>query len=305
MQGMSPDAKRRRRPHHQLHHQLRHELHHQLRHNATIGALLAALAGSAAAHDTWFAPLPPGPRAEVVLALGTGAHFPRQETALDMALVQASACQALGSQDGSGTAALQWQAYRPDALVLRTDGPAPAGARLSCWLQARPLSIALEDGLVKLYLDEIRALPAVRARWADLRARGVRWQERYVKNARIELDATTPGPATAGQPGQAGGAPGLDLQPDMPAAPLRAGDALRVQLLRDGQPLAGLPVVLRNDLSPLALWHRSDADGWITAVLPLAARWLLSAVDLRPSDSQPDAWDSRFVSLTLETLPRR
>ncbi|MDH4390890.1 MAG: hypothetical protein QE285_05630, partial [Aquabacterium sp.] len=125
------------------------------------------------------------------------------------------------------------------------------------------------------------------------------------RHARIEMAAALPGTASAGQAGQAGGGPGLDLQADMPAAPLRAGDTLRVQLLRDGQPLAGLPVVLRNDLSPLALWHRSDADGWINAVLPLAARWLLSGVDLQPSETEPDGWDSRFVSLRIETLPRR
>jgi len=133
----------------------------------------------------------------------------------------------------------------------------------------------------------------------------VRWQERYVKHARIELPAAAPTTASAGQTGQAGGAPGLDLQADMPAGTLRAGDSLRVQLLRDGHPLAGLPLALRNDLNPLTLWHRSDADGWITAVLPLAARWLLSGVDLQPSATDPDGWDSGFVSLHIETLPRR
>ena len=79
----------------------------------------------------------------------------------------------------------------------------------------------------------------------------------------------------------------------------------RVRLLRNGQPLPGLPLALRNDLNPLTLWHRSDADGWVTAVLPLAARWLLSGVDLQPSATDPDGWDSGFVSLHIETLPRR
>jgi hypothetical protein len=40
-----------------------------------------------------------------------------------------------------------------------------------------------------------------------------------------------------------------------------------------------------------------------STVLPLAARWLLSGVDLRPSAIDPDGWDSRFVSLHIETLP--
>jgi hypothetical protein len=269
-----------------------------------LAPLLLALAGGVQAHDTWFAPQPPGPEGELVLALGTGERFPRQETALDKDLVQASGCQALGP-GAAPTGPLQWMAYRPDAVLLRAQTPASNDTRLSCWLQAMPLAITLDDRTVKLYLDEIRALPAVRTRWAALQARGVRWQERYVKHARIELPAAAPGAANAGLPGQAGGAPGLDLQADMPAAPLRAGDALRVRLLRDGQPLAGLPLALRNDRSPLTLWHRSDADGWVTAVLPLAARWLLSGVDLRPSAVDADGWDSGFVSLHIETLPRR
>jgi hypothetical protein len=78
-----------------------------------------------------------------------------------------------------------------------------------------------------------------------------------------------------------------------------------VRLLRDGRPLAGLPVALHNDLSPLVLWQASDADGWVTLVLPLTARWLVTSVDLRPSGRQANAWESRFASLAIETLPRR
>ncbi len=269
-------------------------------------ALLLAMAGSAAAHDTWFAPLPPGAQGEFQLALGTGTRFPRQETPLDKDLVQASGCHSPGSAAVQPPAALQWVAYRSDSVVLRSGQATPAGTRHSCWLQAKPLAVSLDDHIVDIYLDEIHALPAVRARWAAMRARGVRWQEHYVKHARIELTGAGALEANAtGLPGQSGGIPGLDLQADMPAGPLRAGDALRVRLLRDGQPLAGQPVVLRNDLSPLPLWFATDADGWIMLRLPLAARWLVNTVDLRPSDTQPDAWASRFASLTLQTLARR
>lgn len=270
-----------------------------------LAPLLLALACSAQAHDTWFAPLPPGPQGELVLALGTGARFPRQETPLDKDLIRANGCQVRGTAQPAATTPLQWVSYRPDAMLLRSAQSAQPHLRHSCWLEAQPLSITLDDATVTAYLDEIRALPVVRDRWSALLRRGVRWQERYVKHARIELPAAMPGAASAGLPGQAGGAPGLDLQADMPAGALRAGDTLRVRLLRNGQPLPGLPLALRNDLNPLTLWHRSDADGWVTAVLPLAARWLLSGVDLQPSATDPDGWDSGFVSLHIETLPRR
>lgn len=261
-----------------------------------LASLLLALAGNAAAHDTWFAPLV-SPAGERQLALGTGERFPRQQTALDHDFVQDSACQ---RADGRRTA-LAWVAYHDDATVLRPAQPGPPGTRLRCWLQARPLPITLDDAIVAIYLDEIRALPAVRERWAAQRARGVRWQETYTKHARIE----TTGSGPAGQPGSSAGTPGLDLQADMPAGPLQAGQRLRVQLLRDGLPLAGMPVALHNDLSPLVLWQHSDDQGWVSLTLPLAARWLVTSVDLRPATDRPDAWDSRFASLAIETLPRR
>lgn len=261
-----------------------------------LAAALLTLAGAAAAHDTWFAPHPSS-TGERLLALSTGERFPRQQTALDHDFVHSSACL---RADGQQTP-LAWVAYRDEATLLRPAEPGPPGARLRCWLQTKPLPITLDDAVVALYLDEIRALPAVRERWAAQRARGVRWQETYTKHARIE----TAGSGPAGQPGQTAGTPGLDLQADMPAGALQAGQRLRVQLLRDGLPLAGMPVALSNDLSPLVLWQHSDAEGWVTLTLPLAARWLVTSVDLRPAAGRPDAWDSRFASLAIETLPRR
>lgn len=197
----------------------------------------------------------------------------------------------------------QWVGYRPDGRPLRSAQSAQPHHRHRCRLAAQPLPITLDDATVTEYLDEIRALPVVRDRWAALLRRGVRWQRRHAQHARIAQPAAAP--ASARQAGQATGPPGLDLQADMPDAALRAGDTLRVRLLRDGQPLPGLPLALRNDQSPLTLWHRSDADGWITAVLPLAARWLLSGVDLQPSAKVTDGWHSGFVSLHIETLPQR
>jgi hypothetical protein len=247
-----------------------------------------------------------------VLALGTGNQFPKQESPVGVRQLQTSGCRG----EGLPATRLRWVADQPAALVLRTALPAPAGSALTCWAQLVPIDIEIDDATVDVYLKEISALPAVRERWAALKAAGKPWRETYVKSVRIELlgntanntagntagSTTTAGPSTSTTAAIDG--LGLDMLLESPL-PLRAGDTLRAQLLRDGVPLAGQPLELRNDLSPLGLWRQTDAQGRIELVLPLAANWLLRGVDLRPAADHPDRWDSRFISLGLQVLPRR
>jgi len=266
-----------------------------------LAAALTTLAGYAAAHDSWFVPLPRTDRGEVVLALGTGNQFPVMETSIPLTQLARTGCQGEGQQR---PAPMRWVADRPIAVVLRSARPVPAAAALTCWAQLRPIDIEIDDATVDIYLQEINASPAVRERWQALRSRGVRWRESYTKHARIELSA--PEPAAAASPAAAP-APviglGLDLRLEAPGPP-RAGDTLRAQLLRDGQTLAGQALELRSDLSPVGIWRQTDADGRISVTVPLAANWLLRGVELRPSAAKLDAWDSRFITLTFEVLPR-
>jgi len=268
---------------------------------AIPAVLLVVLAGPARAHDSWFAPLPATARGEAVLALGTGNQFPVQEITIPLFQLRGSGCQG----EGQRASPMRWVADRPVALVLRSARPVPATTALTCWAQLHPIDIAIDDhNTVDVYLNEVSALPAVRERWAALRARGVRWQETYTKVARVELNALA---AAAGAPPAVPAAIdglALDLRIESPG-PLRAGDTLGAQLLRDGQPVAGLPLELRSDLSPVGIWRQTDAQGRISLPVPLAARWLLRGVDLRPSERRADAWDSRFISLAFEVLPRR
>ena len=263
------------------------------------------LAGSVAAHDSWFQPLPRTERGEVVLALGTGNQFPVMEVTIPLAQLARTGCQGEGQPRA---APMRWVADRPTAVVLRSARPVPATTALSCWAQLRPIDIEIDNATVEIYLQEVNAVPAVRERWQALRARGVRWQESYTKHARIELAAleaaaTTAAPAAAALPAPIDGL-GLDLRLETPG-PLRVGDTLRAQLLRDGQPLAGVPLELRSDLSPVGIWRQTDAEGRISVTVPLAANWLLRGVELRASETKPDAWDSRFITLAFEVLPKR
>ena len=257
---------------------------------------LALYCSAAFAHDTWFEPQPPGPRGELLLALGTGTQFPARDFPVLLDQLKTSGCR------GEGVRAdpLRWAGDAPAALMLRTPRPVSPAVPLTCWAQLVPIDIEIDDATVEVYLKEINALPAVRERWAALRARGVRWQETYVKHARTEIGAEEAAGAVATT---AIDGLGMDVRLEA-SAPPRAGDTLRFQLLRDGQPLAGLPVELRSELSPLGLWRQTDAQGWVELTLPLAGRWLLRATDVRPSATAPDRWDSRFLTLAFDLRPR-
>lgn len=256
---------------------------------ATVALL--TVAASARAHDTWFAPLPAQAGAAPSLALGTGDRFPKQEFAVAAEFLARQGCR---STHRPGTRALKVLRQTDTALVLR---PTPGAD--TCWAQLKPFDIELPPDKVAIYLDEIRAPVAVRAHWAGLQARGVPWKERYVKHARIALTG-----AAAQQYSAAGPDMDVDVQLDTRQGLPRVGQPLHFQVLSAGLPLAGLPVELRTEHSPLGLWRQTDAEGRVSLPAPLPGRWVLRGTELRPSSASPDRWESRFVTLAFEVLPR-
>jgi len=248
--------------------------------------LAILLSAPVLAHDTWFHHEPADAAGRRTLALGTGNQFPVQETAIGPGYLQQAACR---PGDGA-TLPLTPLHHHDTALLLQLP---PAAGRLSCWAQVQPFEIELAPDKVRLYLKEINASPEVHAAWAGLQARGVPWKERYAKHARIEL----PGPG--GTPAVASGM-AMDVLPLGDVAAWRSGDTVAFQVLRDGQPLAGLAVELRNERSALGLWQRTDAQGQVRLRLPLPGRWVLRGTELRSSAARPDTWESRFVTLAFE-----
>ena len=252
--------------------------------NLGAAALLAALAGPARAHDSWFERLP-GAGAQPLLQLGTGNQFPARETAIGAEYLVRQGCQ--GAAGGMGLTAVR---YTPSALLLR----APALAT-SCWVQLTPLDIELAADKVAPYLDEMNASAELRATWSAMLGRGVRWQERYTKHARIEL---TPGGASAPVVEQTA-VNGIKTL-GMDATLQRKGGVLTFTVLRDGQPVPGLAVELRSALPAAGTWHQTDDQGQLRVPALPAGRWLLRAIDLRPSGSQADQWESRFLTLAFD-----
>lgn len=271
---------------------------------AGVLALLAAV--PARAHDTWLMPQADTPRGERVLAVSTGNQFPRSENGIPVDSLRGNGCAGLGTAAGTGWP-LRWAADRPDALWLRTTRAVPPQALLDCRVQTRAEAIELEPAKVGLYLDEARADAALRARWQQLRDRGLPWRERYSKHARwlgTSEPATTvqAGPLANGGPAL-GAAPQLelDLALELPQWPLKRGDRVRGQLLFRGQPLPGHDLELRNDASAIGIWFRTDAEGRVELPLPLAARWMVRGIVLRPAGEAE--WESQFLSVVFDVLP--
>lgn len=260
---------------------------------AALLGLLWACAVPAWSHDSWLAvERPAAGAAGPTLELATGNRFPVQEVAPAPDNVARAGC-----SDGRGTVALTARRQGERALDMQS---ATSGGRppLACWAELGALDIELEPRLVQVYFDEIRAPQSVRTAWARMHEGGVRWQERYRKFARIELAG---GQAPAAALSAARQPVGLDLEIILLGGePVRTGEPLAFQVLRDGLPLAGFPVELVSDRSPVGIWRTTDAQGRLQHRLPFAGQWLLRGTDLRLSATRRDAWESRFVTLVVE-----
>ena len=225
---------------------------------------------------------------EVLLKLGTGNRFPRHEFTVGQASLREHGCRRAGAK----AVPLQAAGETEQALTLkaRPGGVGPA----SCWAQQQPFEIEIAAATVEVYLKEVNASPAVRAAWADLQSRGLPWRERYAKHARIEI-AGRRGAADPAAPAPMA----MDMLLESGLQPLAAGDTVRVQVLRDGQPLPQLAVELQSDQSPIGIWKKTDAHGRVSFTVPVAGNWLLRGTDLRLSTTMPDTWESRFVTLAF------
>lgn len=257
--------------------------------------VLALAATQAGAHDTWFSTLDAPVAGGIALALGTGNRYPQNEFNPGAVNLQQNTCR---SANGKPLALLPVQEAEKH-LALQAAPTADTLLPLTCWAELKPFTVDLPADKVGVYFDEIRPSAAVRAAWADMQQRGVPWSERYTKYARVEIaaprssEATTPAPVPMA----------MDIVLDMAPHTLKPRAELGFQVLRDGKPLADFPVELVSNQLRFARWTTTDKEGRARVVLPFAGGWLLRGTDLRLSESTPDSWESRFVTLAFE-LPR-
>jgi len=251
--------------------------------SAALAAASLAFGGTAAAHDTWFAPLP-SPAGEAQFALGTGNRFPVTDLAVDPRYFTRGGCRGADGRPHG----LQMLRYTDTTTLLRV-ASVPRAA-LTCFMQLEPFEFELPPDRIEVYFAEIRPDEAVLAAWAGLRARGLPFVERYTKSARID------GPDAPARPvGTA-----MDVLREAPAGPLAAGAEAVFQVLRDGRPLARFNVELVHEAGATAQWLRTDEQGRVRTRLPQAGRWLLRGTDLRLRADDATRWDSQFITYAFD-----
>lgn len=249
-------------------------------------AVMAFAGATVHAHDTWFERLPSQDDA-VLLALGTGNVYPLYDSGIDARYLARQGCRA-----GPRVEPLRPVRNEPTTLLLRAAADAS-----TCWAQLTPFEVELAPDKIELYLGEINATPEVRALWAGIHARGLPWKERYTKNARILLPQDPANHAAQRTPLS------LDVLIENAPQALRGAEPVRLQVLRDGRPLPNFAIQLRSNQSALGIWRRTDGQGRAEIGVPFPGQWVLRGVDLRLSTSQPDAWESRFVTLAFQVRP--
>lgn len=94
----------------------------------------------------------------------------------------------------------------------------------------------------------------------------------------------------------------LELIPERDPTSLRRSEALRVRLLRRGEPVSQVALAFLSERSTREHVVMTDGEGLGAAVLDLPGPWLVVAADLRASAGS-EAWDCQLATLRLEVSP--
>jgi len=257
-----------------------------------IAGLILLAAGSLVAHDTWLVPtqfrVTPGQPVQV--ALNTSEDFPTSEGA--------PAPERIARFDTTTVAPrVPVSCYRVEGKSLVAEVTPGPGLTLVAAV-THPRLIVLEAPVFTEYITEegLEKIVAERAQRGESDKPG---RERYSKVTKLALCAEGEG-ADFRQP------LGLQVEivPETNPCELRVGDTLRVQVLFEGRPLAGVRVGggyagVHGHHYPV--WVKTDGEGRAAIPLDRAGAWFVRTLHMIPSTEFEDAdWQSWFSTLTFE-----
>lgn len=259
------------------------------------GAVVALLlAGRLEAHDTWVLPdqSSVSPGKAVSFNLTSGMAFPTNEFG-----VQPDRLARASARLGESVTDLSREAGGQKALRLKarfsSDGIA------AVWIESKPRTLELKPAEVKEYLDEIGAWESVGRKW-ESRGSG-RWRESYTKHAKTYVRVGRPDrdESWARPVGME-----LELVPESDPTHIAAGEELRAQLLKKGQPAPDVSVGLVAANAKAGILSRTDSEGRVRLGFDHSGWWLVRVTLLEPSSKTGLDWESHFATLTLFVLPR-
>ena len=258
--------------------------------------LLALVPAAALAHDTWLLPsrasVPPGQ--EVAFDLTSGMAFPAAGSAIAADRVAAARLRLGGVETALAAPRAATRALR-FRVPLRQPGVA------TVWVDLAPRTLTLGAAEVAAYLAEIGAPDSVRAAYEAAPVGARRFRERYAKHAKTVVRVASPQRALPPDDSSwhVPTAQALELLPERDPTTLRAGDTLRVRLLRAGASVPYHTVTAVDVAAPRGTRVRTDAAGRAAVVLPRPGRWMLRATLLRRAAEPGLDWESDFATFVV------
>ena len=258
-----------------------------------VWSVLFALAGGlvVAAHDTWLVTerffVAPGARVQV--ALNTSEDFPKPEAAPTPDRITNFFVQGRGRMPVSG--------YRVEEKSLVADVQVGDVGHYVVAATTRPRTLVMPAADFNQYLNEEGLLHILTVRQQREQTEAPS-RESYSKIAKLALCAGEPSDENFRQP------LGLRLEIVPLASPcrLRVGDTLPVQVVFQGQPLAGVQVGagyagVHGHNYPV--WVKTDAEGRATIPLDRPGAWFVRTLHMIPASSPDADWESWFSTLTF------
>jgi uncharacterized GH25 family protein len=252
--------------------------------------VVLAFSASAGAHETWLQPSTHAAASgkSVRFDLTSGMDFPKLEYAIERDRVANAAFRLEGSTGALG-------ASKRGAKALTWNHVFAKPGLATVWVDLKPKGIALAPDKVEEYFAEINASAKVRATWKAL-PMGTQWNEMYTKHAKTYVHV---GDEASDESWKIPAGASLEIVPLSDPTRVRAGDTLRVSLLRSGFPLPRTSVGLIIEGDAKRTFATTDDAGVASLPIARAGSALIYAVDLRPG-SQRSSWQSDFATLTIE-----